>query len=66
DQYDLNVQVFGSVAGDKDVVRGDIDAKSFSVFHLLNETGIGVTAVNAPRELRAGKQLVRSKGQLSN
>lgn len=66
DQYDLNVQVFGSVAGDKDVVRGDIDAKSFSVFHLLNETVIGVTAVNAPRELRAGKQLVRSKGQLSN
>ncbi|MNR46954.1 Ferredoxin--NAD(P)(+) reductase fdr [compost metagenome] len=64
DQYDLNIQVFGAVAGDEHVVRGDLSARRFAVFHLAAGVVVGITAVNSPSDLRRGKKLVREGSSL--
>lgn len=64
DQYDLNIQVFGAVTGDEHVVRGDISARRFAVFHLSDGVVVGITAVNSPSDLRLGKKLVRAGSPL--
>lgn len=58
DQYDINLQVVGAPIGERDVVRGDLEAGRFIVFHLVGNEVIGVSAVNAVRELRAAKKLI--------
>lgn len=66
DQYDLNIQVFGAVTGDEHVVRGDVAARRFSVFHLVDGVVVGITAVNSPSDLRLGKKLVRAESPLES
>ena len=58
DQYDINLQVFGTPIGEIDVVRGDIAAGRFVVFHILSGLIVGVSGVNAVRELRAARKLL--------
>ena len=58
DQYDINLMIEGAPAGDADVVRGDVDGGRFLVFHLAGGRVVGVSAVNAARELRAARRLI--------
>jgi 3-phenylpropionate/trans-cinnamate dioxygenase ferredoxin reductase subunit len=60
DQYDLKLQIAGlPFNAVETVVRGDVGAASFAVFHLDAERRLqAVEAVNAPREFMAGRQLI--------
>ncbi len=58
DQYDINLQTAGAPMGDVDLVRGDIESGSFVVFHVTGGRVLGVSAVNAVRDLRAAKKLI--------
>lgn len=64
DQYDFSVQSFGIPAGERDIVRGDPGTGSFVVFHMQDGVVRGVTSVNAPREMRAGKAFVRAAAKV--
>jgi 3-phenylpropionate/trans-cinnamate dioxygenase ferredoxin reductase component len=64
DQYDFSVQSFGVAAGERDIVRGDPGAGSFVVFHRVDGVVRGVSSVNAPREMRAGKAFVRAAAKV--
>jgi 3-phenylpropionate/trans-cinnamate dioxygenase ferredoxin reductase subunit len=61
DQYDINLQIVGMPSGDIDVVRGDPASGKFLVFHISGGRVVGVSAVNAARELRAAKRLIGSE-----
>jgi 3-phenylpropionate/trans-cinnamate dioxygenase ferredoxin reductase component len=65
DQYDFSIQSFGVSAGDRDVVRGNPDAGSFTIFHLINGVVKGVSSVGAGRDMRAGKALVNAGAKVS-
>jgi 3-phenylpropionate/trans-cinnamate dioxygenase ferredoxin reductase subunit len=43
------------------VVRGDVAAARFAVFHLKGDLVQAVEAVNAPPEFMAGKQLIAKR-----
>lgn len=59
DQYDLKLQIAGlPFDADRQVVRGDVAAAKFAVFHLKGDLVQAVEAVNAPPEFMAGKQLI--------
>ncbi|HEY3813160.1 MAG TPA: FAD-dependent oxidoreductase [Caulobacteraceae bacterium] len=59
DQYDLKLQIAGvSLDPDKIVVRGNIEANHFAIFHLRGARVLAVEAVNAPAEFMAGKILI--------
>lgn len=58
DQLDIAVQVFGLGSGEIDLVRGDEADGPFLVFHITGGRIVGVTSVNAARELRTAKKLV--------
>jgi 3-phenylpropionate/trans-cinnamate dioxygenase ferredoxin reductase subunit len=59
DQYDLKLQIAGvSLDPDKIVVRGNIEANHFAIFHLKGARVLAVEAVNAPAEFMAGKLLI--------
>ncbi len=58
DQYDFTLNVIGAPIGEVDVVRGDPTAGAFLVFHLAGGTIVGVSAINAARDLRAAKRLI--------
>jgi 3-phenylpropionate/trans-cinnamate dioxygenase ferredoxin reductase component len=58
DQYDINLQTAGAPAGEIDLLRGAIASGSFVVFHITGGRMVGVSAVNAVRELRAAKKLI--------
>jgi 3-phenylpropionate/trans-cinnamate dioxygenase ferredoxin reductase subunit len=60
DQYDINLQIVGTPAGEFDVMRGDPASGKFLVFHVTGGRVTGVSAVNAARELRAAKRLIGS------
>jgi 3-phenylpropionate/trans-cinnamate dioxygenase ferredoxin reductase subunit len=61
DQYDLKLQIAG-VPFDTDeiLIRGDVSAAKFAVFHLKAGRIRAVEAVNAPPEFMAGRQLIGS------
>jgi NADPH-dependent 2,4-dienoyl-CoA reductase/sulfur reductase-like enzyme len=61
DQHGVNLQVAGLPAeAARTIVRLDND-KSFSAVHLAADgTIIGVTAANAPRDIRAGTAMIRT------
>lgn len=62
DQYDLKLQIAGLPDGaDRQVVRGDIEAASFAVFHLAGDRIVCVEAVNAPAEFMGGRLLIGKK-----
>lgn len=60
DQYDLNIQMVGLFApGREEVVRGDPAAHSFSLFQLEGGRIVAAASVNAARDLKLAKQLIR-------
>jgi len=66
DQYDLKLQIAGMpFDADQIVVRGDVAAAKFAVFHLKGDLVQAVEAVNAPPEFMAGKQLIARRTPVS-
>lgn len=66
DQYDLKLQIAGlPFDTDRQVVRGDVAAAKFAVFHLKGDLVQAVEAVNAPPEFMAGKQLIAKRTPVS-
>lgn len=62
DQYDLKLQIAGlPFETDHQVVRGDVAAAKFAVFHMKGDLIQAVEAVNAPPEFMAGKQLIAKR-----
>ncbi|RVT92940.1 NAD(P)/FAD-dependent oxidoreductase [Sphingomonas crocodyli] len=61
DQYDINVQVIGCPIGDEDLVRGRLDQESAIIFHVVDSSIAGVTAINAVRDMRTARKLVGRK-----
>lgn len=59
DQYDLKLQIGGlSFDPDRIVLRGDVAAARFAVFHLKDRRILAIEAVNAPAEFMGGKLLI--------
>ena len=61
DQHGVNLQMAGTVEdAATTILRGTLGVAPFSAWH-LNAAGalIGATAINAPRDLRAGQKLIR-------
>ncbi len=66
DQYDLKLQIAGlPFEADRQIVRGDVAAAKFAVFHLKGDLIQAVEAVNAPPEFMAGKQLIAKRTPVS-
>lgn len=66
DQYDLKLQIAGlPFEADRQIVRGDVAAAKFAVFHLKGDLLQAVEAVNAPPEFMAGKQLIAKRTPVS-
>lgn len=66
DQYDLKLQIAGlPFDADTQVVRGDVAAAKFAVFHLKGDLVQAVEAINAPPEFMAGKQLIAKRTPVS-
>jgi len=62
DQFDLKLQIAGLPFDvDRTLVRGDMSAAKFAVFHLKGDQIQQVEAVNAPPEFMAGKQFILSR-----
>ena len=63
DQYEVKLQIAGLPDGaDRQVVRGEVEAGAFAVFHLAGDRIVCVEAVNAPAEFMAGRLMI-SRGQ---
>ena len=59
DQFNLKVQMAGTLAGSSEAVIRTNGPETFSVFHLSADRRLqAVETVNAPREFMAGKQLI--------
>ena len=59
DQYALKLQIAGLPGeADRQVVRGDVAAGTFAVFHLAGDRIVCVEAVNAPAEFMAGRLMI--------
>lgn len=59
DQYEVKLQIAGlPVEADRQVVRGDVGAGAFAVFHLAGDRIVCVEAVNAPAEFMAGRMMI--------
>jgi len=65
DQYDAHLQTMGAPAGDVDIVRGDTASGRFIVYHLIGGVVAGASAINAVRELRLAKRLIRDKARIA-
>ena len=66
DQYDLKLQIAGlPFDSDRIIVRGDVAAAKFAVFHMKGDLIQAVEAVNAPPEFMAGKQLIARRTPVS-
>jgi 3-phenylpropionate/trans-cinnamate dioxygenase ferredoxin reductase component len=64
-QYDLKLQTVGLSTGyDDTVVRGDPDARSFSVIYLKQSRVIALDCVNAVKDYAQGRKLVESRAEL--
>ncbi|MGV6874544.1 NAD(P)/FAD-dependent oxidoreductase [Pseudochelatococcus sp. B33] len=63
DQHGINLQMAGSAEGAASaVVRGSTADGAFSVWTFdTADLVIGVTGINAPRDVRAGRMLIRSR-----
>lgn len=65
DQYDVKLQLAGLPFDiDEVVVRGDVAAAKFAVFHLRDRMVQQVEAVNSPGEFMIGKQLIQARSQV--
>jgi len=66
DQYDLKLQIAGMpFDADAILIRGDMAAAKFAVFHLKGDIIQAVEAVNAPPEFMMGKQLITARRPIS-
>lgn len=66
DQYDLKYQFAGLPFDvDSHLVRGDVAAAKFAVFHLKGDVIQAVEAVNAPAEFMAGRRLIGERRPIS-
>jgi 3-phenylpropionate/trans-cinnamate dioxygenase ferredoxin reductase component len=65
DQYDLKLQIAGlSFDPDTVVMRGDMDAGRFAVFHLKDGVIVAVEAINSPAEFMAGRLLIGRRAKV--
>ena len=60
DQFDINLQTVGDPLGESEVVRGDPASGAFLVFHIADNRVVGVSAINATRQLRLARRLLDS------
>jgi 3-phenylpropionate/trans-cinnamate dioxygenase ferredoxin reductase subunit len=66
DQYDLKLQMAGIPRdGASCVVRGDIESRSFAVFHVNQDRLQAVECINAPRDFVAGRRAIGSGERVS-
>ncbi len=66
DQYDLKLQIAGLThPDDVKVVRGDPEARKFSVFHLRDGVVAAVEAVNAPPDYIIGRKLIAAHARIA-
>ena len=67
DQYDLRLQIAGiPFDATEIVVRGDIAAGNFALFHLTADGTVqAVEAVNAPMEFMGGRRIVQRRKRLT-
>jgi 3-phenylpropionate/trans-cinnamate dioxygenase ferredoxin reductase subunit len=62
DQYDLKLQMVGLSQGhDELIVRGDMDADSFTAFYLKDGVVISADSVNRPQDFMLAKRLVAER-----
>ena len=62
DQYDLKLQMVGLSQGHDDlIVRGDMDANSFTAFYLKGGVVISADSVNRPQDFMLAKRLVAER-----
>jgi len=62
DQYDLKLQMVGLSQGHDDlIVRGDMDANSFTAFYLKDGVVISADSVNRPQDFIVAKRLVAER-----
>jgi len=62
DQYDLKLQMVGLSQGhDELIVRGDMDANSFTAFYLKDGVVISADSVNRPQDFMLAKRLVAER-----
>lgn len=67
DQYDLKIQHAGHIHGHKHIVyRGDLESPAWSAFYLRDRRVAAVLAVNRPRDIVAGRQLIRRQIEVTN
>lgn len=65
-QYDLRLQTVGLSTGhDQTVLRGDVDARSFSVIYLKQGRVIALDCVNATKDYVQGRALVMNGAQIA-
>lgn len=65
-QYDLKLQTVGlSLGHDAEVIRGDVDARSFSVVYLREGRVIALDCVNRTRDYAQGRKLVEARAQVA-
>ncbi|NJM50793.1 MAG: FAD-dependent oxidoreductase [Sphingomonadales bacterium] len=65
-QYDLRLQTVGLSAGyDQTVVRGDMEAHSFSVIYLRAGRVIALDCVNAVKDYAQGRKLVEAAAMIA-
>jgi 3-phenylpropionate/trans-cinnamate dioxygenase ferredoxin reductase subunit len=67
DQYDLRLQIAGMPFDATEiVVRGDLDAGKFALFHLTADGTVqAVEAVNAPPEFMGGRRIIARRKRLT-
>jgi len=59
DQFDMNMQIAGApLDNDSIVVRGDVNARSFTVFQMSGTKLVGAIAVNAAKDMRFVRRML--------
>jgi 3-phenylpropionate/trans-cinnamate dioxygenase ferredoxin reductase subunit len=67
DQYDLKLQMVGLSQGYDDlIVRGDMDANSFTAFYLKDGVVISADSVNRPQDFMVAKRLVAERAAVTS
>lgn len=61
DQYDMNIQVAGDIDTADTVLRGDMNAKQFCLFHLRDGVVVGATSANAGRDMILARRLIERR-----
>ena len=67
DQYDLKLQIAGlAIGATKTIIRGDMAARKFALFHLNDENRIlAIDAINSPPEFLVGKNLIAARAKIA-